>query len=85
MENNGEMEKEDEEETTKDSKEVTTEEKKKGNFPLSERSKRILKYKAVIFQRRLRFPVSKRFTGRSKVALQKTRLNGKFIKSNKDV
>jgi hypothetical protein len=49
---------------------------------LSERSKKILKYKQKLIQRRRTCPISKKFTGRSKVANQKLRINGKFVKAS---
>jgi hypothetical protein len=48
---------------------------------LNERSQRILKYKSKIFKRRAAHPISKKFSGRKNVALNKFRLNGKFAKS----
>jgi hypothetical protein len=48
---------------------------------VSERSKKILKYKQKITMRRLRCPISKKFSGRSKIACQKVRVNGKFVKA----
>lgn len=41
---------------------------------------KILKYKAKIAARRARVKVSKRFAGRSEVAVAKPRVNGKFVK-----
>jgi hypothetical protein len=52
-----------------------------GKYTVAERSARILKYKAKIFSRRLKCPISKKFSGRSKVATQKLRINGKFVKA----
>jgi len=40
-----------------------------------------MKYKAKIYKRRAIKPVSKKFTGRSKVASTKLRVNGKFVKA----
>lgn len=51
-----------------------------GSDSLSERSRKILKYKKKLFKRRMLHPISKNFSGRSKVALDKKRLNGKFAK-----
>lgn len=51
-----------------------------GKYSLSERSKRILKYKLKVVSRRSRCPISKKFTGRSRVATEKVRVNGRFVK-----
>jgi len=54
-----------------------------GKYNLSERSKKILKYKLKLVKRRQMHPISKKFTGRKNVALNKFRLNGKFAKTSK--
>jgi len=48
----------------------------------NERRAKILRYKAKIYSRRLMKPISKKFDGRSKVACQKLRINGKFVKAS---
>jgi hypothetical protein len=52
-----------------------------GAYSLDMRSKKILKYKSKIQKRRTMRPISKVFKGRSQVASQKVRVNGKFVKS----
>jgi hypothetical protein len=52
-----------------------------GAYSLDMRSKKILKYKSKIYSRRRSNPISKVFKGRSQVASQKVRVNGKFVKS----
>ncbi|CDW86090.1 UNKNOWN [Stylonychia lemnae] len=55
-------------------------EPKIGAYSMSIRSKKILKYKLKLAQRRQKCPISKKFNGRSHVAAQKVRVNGKFVK-----
>jgi hypothetical protein len=55
-------------------------EPKIGAYSLLVRSKKILKYKLKLAQRRQKCPISKKFNGRSHVAAQKVRVNGKFVK-----
>jgi hypothetical protein len=47
-----------------------------------ERSAKILRYKAKIIARRSIKSISKKFNGRSKIACQKLRVNGKFVKAS---
>ena len=47
----------------------------------AERLAKILRYKQKLFLRRQMTPISKKFSGRSKVASQKLRVNGKFVKA----
>ena len=53
-----------------------------GAYSLSERLQRIKKYKEKMSKRRASKPISKVFSGRSKVANQKLRINGKFVKAS---
>jgi len=46
-----------------------------------ERHAKILKYKLKLYLRRKTTPISKKFSGRSKVACAKLRVNGKFVKA----
>lgn len=46
-----------------------------------ERYAKILKYKLKLYLRRKTTPISKKFSGRSKVACAKLRVNGKFVKA----
>jgi len=59
--------------------------KKIGKYTLSERSKKIMKYKLKLAKRRQMHPISKKFNGRKSVALNKFRLNGKFAKSKPSI
>ncbi|TNV79306.1 hypothetical protein FGO68_gene15323 [Halteria grandinella] len=52
------------------------------NATLEERRARILHYKRKIIARRAKKPISKKFNGRSKIACQKLRINGKFVKKS---
>jgi hypothetical protein len=52
---------------------------------LSDRSKKILKYKSKLYKRRTVVPICKHFSGRSKIALNKNRVNGKFTKREIEV
>lgn len=54
--------------------------RKIGAYSLAVRSKKILKFKMKLLKRRKQCPISKKFSGRSKVAAQKVRVNGKFVK-----
>jgi hypothetical protein len=47
---------------------------------LVERHRKIIKYKQKLVKRRKTRPISKKFVGRSKVAVDKQRVNGKFVK-----
>jgi hypothetical protein len=50
---------------------------------LSKRRERILKYKSKIYERRnKKGPICKKFNGRSKIACNKLRVNGKFVKAS---
>lgn len=51
-----------------------------GMYSLRIRAKKILAYKKKQLRRRLQKPISKKFNGRSKIATQKLRVNGKFVK-----
>eukprot|EP00347_Sterkiella_histriomuscorum_P010179 403377303 len=56
-----------------------------GQYTLSERSKRILKYKEKVQKRRQICKLSKKFNGRSRVATNKVRVNGRFVKAQKQI
>jgi hypothetical protein len=47
---------------------------------MEERFRKIIKYKQKLVKRRKTRPISKKFVGRSKVAADKQRVNGKFVK-----
>lgn len=51
-----------------------------GKLSISERSKKIMRYKHKLFIRRQKVSISRNFTGRSRVALEKKRNNGKFTR-----
>jgi len=51
-----------------------------GKYSLKLRASKILKYKTQLASRRKVHPISKKFSGRKCVALNKFRLNGKFAK-----
>jgi hypothetical protein len=51
-----------------------------GAYSLKLRMKKILAYKKKLLKRRTQKPISKKFNGRSKIASQKLRVNGKFVK-----
>jgi hypothetical protein len=53
-----------------------------GQLTHDQRRMRVISYKKKIFARRLTKPISKKFNGRSKVAIQKLRVNGKFVKAS---
>jgi hypothetical protein len=53
-----------------------------GKYTLAERSHRIMKFKNKLQKRRQSHPISKKFSGRKNVALNKFRLNGKFAKAS---
>eukprot|EP00347_Sterkiella_histriomuscorum_P006601 403352145 len=56
-----------------------------GAYTLSQRAKRILHYKMKQTKRRSSKPITKKFSGRSKVATQKLRINGKFVKKSEQI
>ena len=53
-----------------------------GKLTLAQRIARVLNYKKKLCARRLNKPISKKFSGRSKIACQKLRVNGKFVKKS---
>jgi|LauGreDrversion4_2_1035121.scaffolds.fasta_scaffold456226_2 hypothetical protein len=53
-----------------------------GKMPLEQRKERILKYKAKINEYRSKHPICKKFSGRSKIACLKLRVNGRFMKAS---
>ncbi|CDW88535.1 UNKNOWN [Stylonychia lemnae] len=53
-----------------------------GKYDLQERAKRILKYKTKAIKHRTLHPIMKKFNGRSKVATNKVRYNGRFVKAS---
>ncbi|TNV77901.1 hypothetical protein FGO68_gene11307 [Halteria grandinella] len=53
-----------------------------GQLTIADRRLRVLEFKKKIYARRISKPISKKFNGRSKVACQKLRINGKFVKKS---
>lgn len=51
-----------------------------GGYTVKERRERIARYKNKLIRWRQAHPVSKKFSGRSKVAASKPRVNGRFVK-----
>ena len=62
-------------------KEAHKEEKRIGLYSKIERFRKIKKYKAKVRKRRLDHPISRKFGGRSKIAFEKHRKNGRFAKN----
>ena len=53
-----------------------------GKLTISDRSKKILNYKHNLLKRRKNVPISKKYDGRKRVACQKLRVNGRFVKKS---
>ena len=53
-----------------------------GSYSKQYRLNKILKFKEKLYKRRANKPISKVFKGRSQVANQKLRVNGKFVKKS---
>ena len=54
-----------------------------GQVNLHERHRIIVNYKKYVIKKKLRCPVNTKFGGRSRVAKEKIRVNGKFVKTTK--
>ena len=54
--------------------------KKIGKYTCEERMEKIIKFKLKQYKHREKFPISRKFGGRTKVASSKNRSKGRFVK-----
>jgi hypothetical protein len=62
--------------------EIYGKEKKVGKYHWKIRTLKIIKYKMKLINRKVKIPIITKYYGRAKVAQQKPRMNGRFIKKS---